>query len=254
MQMRFTVTLGAVLLLCAALVAACSERKQAPRERPRDAIPSGRPESGGAAEQYAPKHAVPVAPGAGEPMLVPRPPRQGGSANAAATAEAKARDLARELAAAVGDIRPCLAHLRPEGSGRITIGVSALVSAGGSVAAAEATGAELDDQAARCIERMAEGAHLKPPIPDPPLNVSTSIDIDYKTPPPPKPPEVEDRPLPRGAQPISGPKGQPIAPSPGVPIQPSPGRAIEPSPGQPIEPNPGKPIQASPGQPIVPGG
>ncbi len=197
----------AVALLALALAAGCSEGERAPRE--------GRGFARGAEAAAPTPSAAPsgAAPSAPDPFAPPRDPFAGGraayrpptpasatspGAYASASAEAPAapaspegpgalrsaanrRDPEAELRARLGDPSSCLSAPASLDD-RVSISVSAVVSASGRVTRAEVSGRGLPEADIACVRRRAE-AVLLAPLGDAPATVRTTFELTRRAPP-----------------------------------------------------------------------
>jgi hypothetical protein len=190
-------------LLCAALASlalACSDSTPA-ATRQRGIDPGSDVPAGGQAKPPAPAPAPPPpAPPSslGSPFakldpgaLTRREEDAGGPARADAGSEpvdaAPPRDLASELASALGRPADCLDLQQVVNSGgRTTVVVIAQVMPSGRITRVEASAPGQPASALRCLQDRASAASLRGPVPGAPLGVTATVPIEVVSQPTPR--------------------------------------------------------------------
>jgi len=100
--------------------------------------------------------------------------------------EEEERDLGAELKSALGSPVGCLTP-RPadQAPDRITIAISAQLVGSGRITRATASASQLEASELDCVRRRVEAIRLRGPVDDAPRGVSTSVELELKTPQPP---------------------------------------------------------------------
>ncbi len=163
---------------------------------------------------------------------------------------APSRDLAGELAAALGSPVDCVQDYRPSTPTTVRIGITAIVRPSGVVIEPSASGTGLSYNDRKCIEERVGSVVLEPFGAQASQSVSTSVDLKLGS----EPPAVEEQdvggPAPKLTDVVEPlPKKKTIPPS-GVPIQKAPSDKIEGPKGVPIEGPQGVPVEGPKPTPI----
>lgn len=188
-----------IALTCAALLSCAGACKKNEEYQPR---PPGLIDSEGKPVVAAPITPPPEPPPAVEPPTVydfergtadpgslsAKPPATGltpGNALGAPAADAgaPARDLASELSAALAPASSCIdvAQAAAQPEGRLTISVSAYLQGSGRVSRATVTAPGQPAAALSCIEKLATGLTLRAPIPNAPVQVSGTTQLQVRS-------------------------------------------------------------------------
>jgi hypothetical protein len=191
-----------VALLMIALCASAGCKKRGPAQplppglldengQPRQAEVIKPPEPAQATETPEPptvydfERQQPVDPGALSAKLPPSGLAPGNALDLPASDDAGApqRDLDAELSNALSNVSNCVdvvqAAARPEG--RLTISVNAYVQGSGRVSRATVTAPGQPASALSCIEKLVLAATLQPPVPNAPVQVKASAQLQIRS-------------------------------------------------------------------------